>query len=69
MAFHKSSNASSMADTLCMSAEQIVALWSHADPLALNEWSHKLLGQCYALRDELQLFAAESALNTNVSLP
>ena len=56
------SQALSCCDGLCAAAEQIAALFS------ANEWSQKLLSQCYALRDELTLFGEMPMLTANASL-
>jgi cyclic beta-1,2-glucan synthetase len=57
------SQALNCCDGLCAAAEQIAGLLPQAD-----EWSQKLLSQCYALRDELQLFNEASPLASTVTL-
>jgi cyclic beta-1,2-glucan synthetase len=65
------SEASTSCDELCVAAEQISALLTQGVDTASNktsEWSNKLLLQCYALRDEINLFAILPGLATSATL-
>ena len=65
------SEASASCDELCVAAEQISALYAQDVDTALNKtsaWSNKLLLQCYALRDEINLFAILPGLATSATL-
>ena len=68
--FRSWSEASVYCNKLCRAAEQITELSGLSD-MALNElseWSNKLLIQCHALRDEINLFAKVPGLAANATL-
>ena len=60
--FSSWTTASHCCQTLCSSAEQIAKLNEK------SEWSNKLLQQCYALRDEINLFVTIPGLPPNITL-
>ena len=70
-AFITWSGALNSIELLCLSAENIAALWTDAESttILLHEWSQKLLQQTYNLRDELKLFGELSpTLDANITL-
>lgn len=57
--FSNWSSASIFCNELCVIAEKITMIAAEPNPalIEVSDWSHKLLLQCYALRDEINLFA------------
>jgi cyclic beta-1,2-glucan synthetase len=62
--------ASTSCSKLCLAAEKIAAMSVPVNTTSkkLSEWPNKLLIQCYALRDEIELFAKIPNLKTNATL-